>query len=66
MIPFPEISPEFTIDDIHKIREYNYEVTKGMSVEERVAYYSTPRTDAHACITEARRKYLETNGENET
>jgi hypothetical protein len=34
------ISPDFTIEDIHKIREYNYEVTKNMPFEERNAYYS--------------------------
>ncbi|MBO4728854.1 MAG: hypothetical protein J5631_10575 [Spirochaetaceae bacterium] len=35
----PDISPDFTIDDIHKIREYNYEQTKNLSVEEQSAYY---------------------------
>lgn len=34
------ISPNFTIDDIHKIREENYEHTKNMSMEEKVAYYN--------------------------
>lgn len=24
----PVLSPDFTIEDIHKLREYNYEVTK--------------------------------------
>ncbi|MDR2729137.1 MAG: hypothetical protein LBB56_08375 [Chitinispirillales bacterium] len=33
------ISPDFTIDDIHKIREYNYEMTKNMTKEDRWAYY---------------------------
>ena len=28
------ISPDFTIDDIHKIREQNYERTKDMTVAE--------------------------------
>ena len=37
----PIISPDFTIEDIHKIREYNYELTKNMSVEEKVVYYNT-------------------------
>ena len=37
-IPKPEISPDFTIDDIHKIREWSYEVLKDASVEERIAY----------------------------
>jgi hypothetical protein len=30
-IPEPEISPAFTIEDIHKIREWNYERQKGMT-----------------------------------
>ena len=33
------ISPDFTIEDIHKIRGYNYEMTKNMSKEDRRAYY---------------------------
>ena len=35
----PKISPNFTIEDIHKIREYNYEMTKHMTTEELSAYY---------------------------
>lgn len=35
-IPKPEISPDFTIEDIHKIREYNYERRKGMTVQEAI------------------------------
>ena len=35
----PVLSPDFTIQDIHKIREYNYEVTKNMTFQERKAYY---------------------------
>ena len=34
------ISPDFTIEDIHKIREQNYERTKDMTVAEKVAYYN--------------------------
>lgn len=34
------ISPDFTIDDIHKIREKNYEHTKHMSMDEKLAYYN--------------------------
>jgi len=33
-IPMPEISPNFTIEDIHKIREWNYERYKSMTPEE--------------------------------
>ncbi len=30
------ISPDFTIEDIHKIREQNYERTKDMTIAEKV------------------------------
>jgi len=33
-IPKPKISPAFTIDDIHKIREWHYERRKRMTPEE--------------------------------
>jgi hypothetical protein len=36
-IPKPDISPNFTIDDIHKIREWNYERLKDATMEERLA-----------------------------
>ena len=46
----PDISKDFTIDDIHKIREYNYEKTKELSVSERSTYY---KTKAEAFLKEA-------------
>ncbi|MCL2615182.1 MAG: hypothetical protein FWD30_00255 [Dehalococcoidia bacterium] len=33
-IPMPEKSSDFTIEDIHKIREWNYERRKGMTPAE--------------------------------
>ena len=33
------ISPNFTLEDIRKIRTYNYEMTKDMTYEERDLYY---------------------------
>ena len=36
----PVLSPDFTIEDIHKLREYNYEMTKNMTTEERRNYYN--------------------------
>ena len=35
-IPKPDISTKFTIDDIHKIREWNYERLKDATVDERL------------------------------
>jgi len=37
-IPRPKISPDFTIEDIHKIREWHYEIYKGMTPEEICEY----------------------------
>lgn len=34
------VSPEFTIDDIHKIREMRYAETKKMTQTERIHYYN--------------------------
>ena len=36
-IPEPVISPKFTVNDIHKIREWNYERLKDATPEERHA-----------------------------
>jgi hypothetical protein len=36
-IPEPTLSPSFTIEDIHKIREWNYERLKDATLEERRA-----------------------------
>ena len=33
-----DISPDFTMEDIRKIRDYHYEMTKDMTREERRAY----------------------------
>jgi len=34
----PDISPDFTLDDIRKIRDYNYEMTKHMTLDELNEY----------------------------
>ena len=48
------ISPDFTIEDIHKIREQNYEKTKDMTVEEKVAYYNNSGKEAEKEINQRR------------
>ena len=40
-IPEPKLSENFTIDDIHKIRYWNYERFKDATTEERMEYYRT-------------------------
>ena len=39
-IPKPEISPNFTIEDIHKIREWHYECLKDATIKERQEFYN--------------------------
>lgn len=36
----PVLSSNFTIDDIHTFREYNYEMTKHVINEKRMNYYN--------------------------
>lgn len=54
MITKPVISPDFTIEDIHKIREYHYELTKDMTVAEKVAYYNNSGKEAEREIEQRR------------
>lgn len=48
------ISLDFTIEDIHKIREQNYERTKDMTVAEKVAYYNNSGKEAEREIERRR------------
>lgn len=48
------ISPDFTVEDIHKIREQNYERTKDMTVAEKVAYYNNSSKEAEKEIERRR------------
>ena len=54
-MPELNISKDFTIDDIHKIREYNYEITKNMTVEEKIAYYRKSAESVQKQIDEIRK-----------
>ena len=51
----PNISPDFTVDDIHKIREYNYELTKNMSADERTSFYKDGADKVSKAIEERRK-----------
>lgn len=48
------ISPDFTIDDIHKIREQNYERTKNMTIEEKLEHYNMAGSEAEMEIERRR------------
>lgn len=43
----PILSPYFTIEDIHKLREYNYYQTKDMTPQERMDYYNSRGMEVH-------------------
>lgn len=51
-----EISPNFTIDDIHKIREYNDKITKNMTPQEKRDYYNIHGMEVHRQIQENKNK----------
>lgn len=40
MVTKPVISPDFTNEDVHKIREYHYELTKDMTLQEKMEFYN--------------------------
>ncbi|MCL2054158.1 MAG: hypothetical protein FWG90_06945 [Oscillospiraceae bacterium] len=52
----PIISPNFTIDDIHKIREWNYERRKAMNKQERIADIEKGASKARTEIERIRRE----------
>jgi len=55
----PVLIPDFTIEDIHKSKKYNYYQTKDMSLQERIDYYNRRGMDIHKIIQ--RRKLLKRN-----
>lgn len=46
----PVLSPDFTIEDIHKLREYNYYQTKDMTPQDRMNYYNSKGMEIHRII----------------
>lgn len=46
------ISPNFTIEDIHKVRENNYNIAKDMTPQERRDYYNKRGMEVHRLIQE--------------
>ena len=51
-----KISPNFTVSDIHKIREYNYEQTKDLPREAVRKYYADGAATARAEIERLRKR----------
>ena len=49
-IPKPNLSPDFTIDDIHKIRAWNYERWKDATADEIIADIEQRAAEARSKI----------------
>ena len=56
MEPKLEISPDFTLEDSRKIRDYNYEITKNMTSKEMIDYYNKGAEAAYARMAELKKK----------
>lgn len=54
----PILSSDFTIEDIHKIREYNYYLTKDMTIREKSDYYNSQGLEVHQMIQERKLQNL--------
>ena len=54
-IPKPDISPAFTVDDIHKIRAWHYERLRDATPEERDADTEQRAERTRRAIDELRR-----------
>ncbi len=52
------ISPNFTIEDIHRLREKNYNITKDMAPQERRNYYNQRGMEVHRQIQERKLKKI--------
>lgn len=50
-----EISPRFTVEDIHNVRENNYHITKNMTEQERRDYYNKRGMEVHHIIQQMKK-----------
>ena len=51
----PTISPDFTVEDIHKIREYHYEITKNMDMDTVLDFYQQGSKEFNILLQERKR-----------
>ncbi len=54
----PVLSSAFTVEDIHKVREYNYELTKDMTTEELRDFYKKRADEGELRIKELRKQRM--------
>jgi len=51
----PVLSSNFTVEDIHRLREYNREKTKDMTPEDRHRYYNDAGMEVHKMLQEKKK-----------
>lgn len=61
-IPKPEITSDFTIDDIHKIREWHDEILRDATPDEIMVFYEEGASETRRAIEEIRRRKREAVG----
>jgi hypothetical protein len=66
MIPKPIISDQFTLEDIRKIRDYDYEIVKDMSYSEYSDYLFKESEPLMRKLTNCRHARTASSGYNET
>lgn len=54
-IPKPEISKDFTVEDIHKLREWHFECRKGMSRQEVITHINQRGSEFEYIVDKARK-----------
>ncbi|MCL2065810.1 MAG: hypothetical protein FWG98_15765 [Candidatus Cloacimonetes bacterium] len=66
MEPKLEISSDFTLEDIHKIRDYTYEITKNMTAKELCDYYNKSAEAGFKRIEDLKAERSKKNNETQT
>jgi len=61
MIKKPDISPDFTIEDIHKIREWHYELRKEMGIKKYMEYVKMGADELEAMIQAKKKEMKKTS-----
>lgn len=54
----PNLKNSFSVDDIHKIREYNYERTKDLTKDELITFVNSEADKIRKKINKSKRKKI--------
>ena len=54
-----DISPDFTVEDIRKVRDYDYEMVKDMTPEQADNYHKSIAASGYARMEQLRRERVQ-------